>query len=342
MFLLAKKMKKEKEDRGFITKESTTAKEYEEKLLAEILKKESPKTLIKKLHPFPKKIPLSFNGRKIGDLLIDFDYSLSLEEIFKMSSNRQEMFILFYSHLLDESLSFSSRLESDLVLMDKEWHSIDEAINTRLCKDPFYSLVLMALHDKEDFNFSPLNLFLYMNKDMIFELIKSEGPKILANNAVQKTIELWLRHRDSASIHKLSKCLIKYFNPKDMPLEPGRPKKNIQEENIKALYRYLLPRLQFMNKYEDWDRLDDWERKKINEAGDKAKKDSVPFPPLWPINRKYNMLWRNIIEKDNKLKKEFYEFKWAPFDISIKILSKLTSLSYQKIKYIIYPTPSSV
>ncbi len=331
-------MKNKKEEKDFISKEPKILKELED----EILKKESPKTLIKKHFPFPKKIPVSFYGRKIGDLSIDFDYSLSSQEIFKESSNRQELLILFYNHLLDESLSFSSRLESDLVLMDKEWQSIDEAIKTRIGKDPFYALAQMKLHDKEDFHYSPLNIFLYMNKDMIFDLIQSEGPKILANSAVQKTIETWLRDRDSASIHKLSECLIKYFNPKDMPLVLGRPKKNIQEEDIKALYRYLLPRLQFMIKFEDWDRLDDLEREKINEAIDKAKKDSVPFPLLWPINRRYNMLWRNIIEKDKKLKEEFYKFKWAPFDISIKILSKLTSLSYQKIKYIIYPTPSSV
>lgn len=331
-------MKKKMEDSESITTEVKTLKELED----EILKNESTKTLIKNNFPFPKKIPLSFNGRKIGDLSIDFDYSLNLQEMFKESSNRQEMLIYFYYHLLDESLSFSSRLESDLALMDKEWQSIDEAIKTRIGKDPFYALAQMILHDKEDFHYSPLNIFLYMNNDVIFDLIKSEGPKILANNAVQKTIESWLRIRDSASIHKLSESLIKYFNPKDMPLVLGRPKKNIQEENIKALHKYLLLRLQLIKKFKKWDLLDDWEREKINEARDKAKKDSVPFPLLWPMNKRYNMLWRNIIEKDKKLKEEFYKFKWAPFDISIKILSKLKSLSYQKIKNIIYPTPSSV
>ncbi len=94
-----------------------------------------------------------------------------------------------------------------------------------------------------------------------------------------------------------------------------------------------------MNKSRDWDSLKQWEKGKL--------KEKLDYPPLYINGKKWkfnedawlnelNLTWRRVIENDVELKNEFYKFEWAPYDIAIKITSKLLDVSYQKIKDILY------
>lgn len=303
------------------------------------MRKGTSNNIIKKYFPFPMKMPISYEKTKIGELTVDFNLSLSEEKIKKLEPKLQRLFIYFFSHLWDEVVPFAKRLESELRLMDKYLRLAEQALRIRMGKDIFDSYVFMEMCEKMDIEkdlSSPLNNFLFMDKDIIFKLIKSEGPKTLANYAAQKKIEYWIKSKNSASIKKLTECLISLFNPKDKPLKVGRPTKKFSKTGIAGIHNCLLPRLQIMRKKRDWNFLDTLEREKLIEEREKHEGQNKMLIEWWLINRTYNNTWRRVIDGDNKLKEEFYRYRWAPHDMAIKILAKFTDMSYQKIKDYLY------
>jgi len=292
----------------------------------------------KKIKLFPVKFPITCKNEEIGKLTVNFELSPKIADRDSKEQKLKDRIYEFDWHLRFEIKHFIEIIKSELELIDRYWDSIKRTDSMMHLKDPFDSLVYLALYS-DDFTMelsAPLNNFLFTNQAEIFKLIKIEGPKILANKGVQKKIEHWIKSKDSASIKKLSECLIASFNPKDMPLKVGKPSKKFQKEGIKEIYDYILPRLQLMRQFKDWELLNNWERKQVIELIEKSDDIDKEWYKNWLRKKNYNVTWRNVIEKDSKLRKEFYRFEWIPYEMTQKVLAKYLKISVEKLKDILW------
>ena len=115
---------------------------------------------------------------------------------------------------------------------------------------------------------SLLSEHLYMDDGFLFDLLKTEGPKLLANSGVISKLEKWAIEGNHVKINKMKDALFMFFNPKDLPLKVGRSSVAIKKTNLTVAHDYLLKILKEIKRCRDWHEV----RKKDNKFLIKLKK----------------------------------------------------------------------
>jgi hypothetical protein len=298
------------------------------------------------LKQFPKKYPILYNNEKIGNIVVNFELPQkiagrkSITNSFDILTKPLEILLIeFFYHLEIELPLFVEKLQFEFELINKFWHEMRNIEKTVLSSSPFDLILSTYFFEDPEKEMSTLNRFLFFYEDEIFNLIKSEGPKVLANQAVQMIIKNWIKAKDTASIGKLSEELKKLSDEKEgMPRKVGRPTKELTKEGVRKVYYYILTRLQLMKKHKDWNYLDSWESKRLIDKKKKSKDDkSKEIIDWWLYLKDYNFTWRYEIHADENLREDFNKFEWRPSHMTIKVIAKLFDTSDQKIKDILFP-----
>jgi len=302
---------------------------------------------IEEMFGYPLRIPICFNNIKLGNIKIDLEPNK--KELDTPQKRR------FYMTAIAE-LFFSSPLlkeEIDLRIRTEKKDIYSRKIN------PYVGLFTQFFWYPEQ-TFELWQYLLSKDED-IFEIIKSEGPISLRCSSVQHRIIEWLSDKKIAGnrINKLRDSLMGYaLGSKDKRLINGRSKieviRKFGSKWINEIYFDIKSILCIVKKNQV-----NYPTHKIDQLIEKAhkefllsmKKELKKDPNSKETKEKLGRIkfilenykdFRmanpivGFIENDENLREEFNRLKWAPYDMAIKIVAKLSDTSYQKIKDVLY------
>lgn len=296
---------------------------------------------------YPLRIPICFNNIKLGNIKIDLEPNK--KELDTPQKRR------FYMTAIAE-LFFSSPLLKEEIELRIRTHEKDLSSGKM---NPYIGLLLYFFwYPEQTFE---LYYYLLSKDEDIFEIIKSEGPISLRSSSVQRRINEWLSDKKIAGnrINKLRNSLLEYaLGSKDKRLLNGRSKieviRRFGTKWIKEMHFDIMSTLNIVKKnrenyptYKIYQLIEEAHKefllsmKKELEKGPDSKEVKGKLRRIkFILNNYKNPKLPNpiaeSIENDENLREEFNKFKWAPYDMAIKVVAKLSDASYQKIKDILY------
>lgn len=299
---------------------------------------------------FPINIPINFEDINVGVLKIDFE--CEEEKISVDKIKKKEFLIEVLSRKIENLMPIlESVFELEFKLNEKYKDEVLKFLFISFWFGGFFSPGFRGIHQNRR---TLLGNFLYTKESEIFEIIKSFGPTALCDENVQEKLHDWLlldKDKARVNIEKLKKSLLEYGL--GFPIEEKRDKtgrapkdiKNISKQAITQLYNVYRLILKMVKMNKDYYGMDNI-YKLIEQAGkdyiysfkkafEESKLNKVAYlvealpPDLFsPISE--------CIENNENLKREFTKFKWAPYDMAIKVQARLLGTSYQKIKDVLY------
>ena len=285
------------------------------------------------LNKFPITQSVKYKKQLLGTLTVDFKPAKRMD-YYKKENALEEKKIIgeFLIHCEKEIFPFFDRMESELELYLRKEEEIDKDFFLKSASATFLDWLLKG------HSLAPMALLserLYIDDEFLFDLLKTEGPRLLANSGVIRKLEKWTKERNHVNLDRMKDALCMYFSPKDLLYKVGRPSKKVAKTNFRVAYKYLLATLRYVKKCKSWNEA----RKRDSEVLKRLKKvKKIPNELInnWQETQGNIVQLQIIIDSDEKLINEFYEFKWPPHDIAKKILEKYTGMSYEKIRNILY------
>jgi len=280
------------------------------------------------LSKFPVIQTIRYKKKNIGTITVNFKLPKKSTYYRKKSALKEKEIIgEFLVHCAREMYPFFYRMEFELELFFREKKVIDKTYWQKSSAATFTDWLLRGYLETL---LSTLSESLFCDDEFLFELLRTEGPRLLANSGVIKKIEEWIEEKKHVNLNKMKNSLCLYLNPKDLPFKVGRPSKSMMKGNLSIAYKYLLTRLRKMNECKNWNEI-------IREDNKFLKKlEKVNFIPNKLVNKwleTRSNIFRLIefIDADENLKKEFYEYQWIPHEMAKKILSRFIGVSEEKL-----------
>jgi len=297
----------------------------------------------------PSEISFSHRGCNIGVLKIDF-----LKDSSEVESTKKERDYFILSDLIwIEANYFAKSLESSLNLIQKFQpklaHNSDLNNSIRIYIDGDSAREFWGVFKDED----------------IYEFVKEAGPISLSFPMVRIQIEQWLSEDESnLKLEKLIDSLMKYKtsrSKKEIRFKDGPPGieifKKAGRSFIKNMYKDMLGFFQYVKKnrvrflHNDADNLitelfnmyflslnENLDNKELSKDEQRKSNKIGCFIGSCTYENTRNPI-SSCLSYYPEIKKEFFEFKWAPNKMALMIIGKIIGItgdSYQTLKDIIY------